>query len=298
MLRLLKKLPVIGQSILVPPTVPVVRLEGMIGGMGAGRRNITAKKIEPVLKRAFSIPDINAVALIINSPGGSPAQSSLIAGAIRRWSEEKQVPALAFVEDIAASGGYWLATAADEIFADRNAIIGSIGVISQGFGLHEAIEKIGVERRVYTAGKSKSVLDPFRPEKPDDIKRLKRILEGLHKNFIAQVKDRRGDKLKEDDGLFTGDFWLAEDAIEHGLIDGVADMTTLLKERFGEKVQLLPIEQKRGLFSLPWSGGGDVGGDLRGDFGGGVTDRLLESATLNLADLAEEKIIRARYGLY
>ncbi len=226
------------------PTVAVLRLSGVIASGSRGA--LSDQGLAPLLERAFSKGKPTAVALIINSPGGSPVQSSLIGARIRRLSEEKEVPVFAFVEDVAASGGYWLASAADEIWADPSSVVGSIGVISAGFGAHEFLAKQGVERRVYTAGKSKSMLDPFRPENPDDVERLKGILEDLHKNFIGHVKDRRGAKLADQD-LFTGEIWLASKAQELGLIDGIGHLVPLMKERFGDKVKFRRYAAKKPL---------------------------------------------------
>ena len=205
--------------------------------------------LRPVIEKAFSKGKPAAVALEINCPGGSPVQSSLIAARIRRLADEKQVPVFAFVEDVAASGGYWLATAADEIVVDESSVVGSIGVISAGFGMTGLMEKIGVDRRVYTAGKSKSQLDPFRAENPEDVERLKGLLEDIHTNFIDHVKERRGDKLPQDQDLFTGEIWLAKRATELGLIDGIGHIQPLLKDRFGDKVKFRRYGAKKGLLS-------------------------------------------------
>ncbi len=224
------------------PLVSVVRLNGMIA---SGARGLNDDAIAPVLDKAFSRGKPKAVALIINSPGGSPVQSSLIGARIRRLSEENDVPVYAFVEDVAASGGYWLATAADEIWIDPTSVVGSIGVISSGFGLNKFIENYGIQRRVYTAGQSKSMLDPFRAEKPADVKRLKGILEQLHDVFIAQVKSRRGAKLPEDQDLFTGEIWVGEKAVDIGLVDGVGHLVPKMKELFGDKVRLKAYEMRK-----------------------------------------------------
>lgn len=230
-----------------PPLVSVVRLSGAIGMTGRGSLNDAA--LAPVLERAFTKGKPAAVALEINSPGGSPVQSSLIGARIRRLAEENNVPVIAFVEDVAASGGYWLAAAADEIWADDSSVVGSIGVISAGFGAHLLLARQGVERRVYTAGESKSMLDPFRPENPDDVERLKGLLNDIHRNFIEHVTARRGDALKADEDLFTGEVWLARRAAELGLIDGIGHLMPKLKERFGEKVRLRRHGLKRPLLS-------------------------------------------------
>ncbi|MHC9234178.1 S49 family peptidase [Pseudooceanicola sp. 502str34] len=217
------------------PTVAVVRLSGLIADGPRGGLNDAG--LAPVIEKAFRRGKPKAVALAISSPGGSPVQSALIAARIRRLAQEKEVPVIAFVEDVAASGGYWLATAADEIYADSSSIVGSIGVISAGFGAHVLLARQGVERRVYTAGQSKSMLDPFRPENPEDVEKLQRLLEQIHGNFIAQVTERRGPKLKQDKDLFTGEVWLGSRARELGLIDGIGHMVPVLKERFGDKVR-------------------------------------------------------------
>ena len=229
------------------PTVAVIRLSGMIAS--SGRATLNDATIGPVIEKAFSKGKPVAVALEVNSPGGSPVQSSLIAARIRRLAKEKNIPVLAFVEDVAASGGYWLAVAADEIYADSNSVVGSIGVISAGFGVHELLEKNGVERRVYTAGNSKSMLDPFRPEKPEDVARLKELLEDIHANFKEHITERRAGKLPQDRDLFTGEIWLARKATELGLIDDIGHLKPHLQERFGEKVQLRRYGAKRGFLS-------------------------------------------------
>ena len=229
-----------------PPTVAVVRLSGMIAS--GSRARLSDEVLAPILERAFSKGRPAAVALQINSPGGSPAQSSLIAARIRRLAEEKKIPVHAFIEDVAASGGYWLATAADRIWVDPASIVGSIGVISSSFGLHDFIARHGIERRIYTAGKSKSWLDPFQPEKPEDVERLKRLQEQVHALFINQVKSRR-DGLAEDRDLFNGDVWVGEQAVEVGLADAVGHLVPKMKAEFGDKVRLRNYGPKRSLFS-------------------------------------------------
>ncbi|MDO6478596.1 S49 family peptidase [Shimia thalassica] len=217
-----------------PPMVAVVRLSGMIG---AGNRGaLSDRALAPLLEKAFKKGKPAAIALEISSPGGSPVQSSLIGARIRRLAEEKEVPVFAFVEDVAASGGYWLAAAADEIYADESSVVGSIGVISAGFGAHVFLSRQGLERRVHTAGKSKSMLDPFQPENPADVKRLKGMLEQIHANFINHVKTRRGDKLENLPDLFTGEVWVGRGAQEMGLIDGIAHLVPFMKEKFGKDV--------------------------------------------------------------
>jgi serine protease SohB len=229
------------------PLVSVIRLNGVIASGARGQLNDTS--LAPIIERAFTKGKPKAVALVINSPGGSPVQSSLIAARIRRLSKEKDIPVYAFVEDVAASGGYWLATAADEIYAGESSIIGSIGVISAGFGLTGLIEKIGVERRVYTAGKSKSMLDPFQPEKPSDIKRVKALQSQIHGAFKAQVTKHRADKLVEGEDLFTGDVWLGREAINKGLADGIGHLLPVMKEKYGEKLRFRVHGARRSMLS-------------------------------------------------
>lgn len=246
------------------PTVAVIRLSGTIASGGRGALNDAS--LGPIIEKAFRKGKPTAVALLINSPGGSPVQSSLIAGRIRRLADEKNIPVHAFVEDVAASGGYWLATAADDIWADGGSIVGSIGVISAGFGAHIFLERQGVERRVHTSGKSKSMLDPFKPQKPEDVKRLKSILNQMHDLFTAHVMARRGDKLTKDIDLFTGEFWLGGQAIELGLIDGIGHIEPKLKELYGEKVALVRYGRRKGLFRK-------FGATLVNDAIGAVEDR-------------------------
>lgn len=228
------------------PFVAVIRLQGAIANGGRGLDN---PSLAPVIEKAFRKGKPAAVALEINCPGGSPVQSSLIASRIRRLADENKVPVFAFVEDVAASGGYWLACAADEIFIDACSITGSIGVISSGFGAHEAIAKYGVERRVHTAGSSKSMMDPFKPEKPADVKKLKSWLDDLHMTFIAYVKSRRGTKLSDNPDLFTGEIFIGQKGIDEGLVDGIGHLVPVMKQRFGDKVQFRRYGQKKSLLS-------------------------------------------------
>ncbi len=230
------------------PTVAVIRLTGMIASSST-RPGLNDETIGPVIEKAFSKGKPDAVALEINSPGGSPVQSSLIGARIRRLAAEKDIPVFAFVEDVAASGGYWLAAAADEIYADPSSVVGSIGVISASFGVHEFIERHGIERRVHTAGKSKSMLDPFRPEQPDDVARLKTLLEDIHDNFRDHITERRGAKLSDKHELFTGEIWLAQRAVELGLIDGIGHLKPFLQERYGDKVRLRRYGVRKGILS-------------------------------------------------
>lgn len=225
------------------PTVAVVRLSGAIGGAGRGTLNDQA--LASMLEKAFRRGKPDAVALEINSPGGSPVQSSLIGARIRRLAEEHDVPVIAFVEDVAASGGYWLAAAADEIFADESSVVGSIGVISASFGAHVFLTRQGLERRVHTAGQSKSMLDPFSPEKPEDVTRLKGMLEQIHANFINHVKSRRGPKLDTVPELFTGEVWIGREAKTLGLIDGIGHLVPEMRARFGKDVKFRRYGVKR-----------------------------------------------------
>jgi len=231
------------------PVVAVLRLNGIIGTSAPLRPALNIASVNDLIERAFATSRAKAVALVINSPGGSPAQSHLIMRRIRSLSTEKKIPVYAFIEDVAASGGYMIACAADEIFADPASIIGSIGVVSASFGFDRLIDKIGVDRRVHTAGRSKAMLDPFRPEQADDVEHLKALQQELHTMFIALVRERRGGRLADDEGIFTGAFWLAERAIALGLADGLGELNATLRDRFGEKVKLKPISAGRGFIA-------------------------------------------------
>lgn len=248
------------RKIISPPgNVAVIRMEGVIGQTGRfSKGGLTSKDYAFLIKKAFSIGNLKAVALVINSPGGSPVQSALIAREIRYHAEAKKVPVLAFIEDVGASGGYWLACAGDEIFAMDASIVGSIGVIAAGFGFQELIEKHGIERRVHTSGKSKALLDPFQPEKPADVKLLKAAQEDIYAGFVEYVKERRGDKLigKETE-MFSGAIFSGKKAHELGLIDELGDLYSECRTRFGEKVEfktLIPakgfLERKMGMSAL------------------------------------------------
>ena len=226
------------------PAVAVLRLQGVIASGGRGA-TLNDAGLAPLIERAFRRRRPRAVALVINSPGGSAAQSSLIAGRIRRVASERKVPVFAFVEDVAASGGYWLAAAADEIWADGNSIVGSIGVISASFGFHEFIERHGVERRVHTSGRSKSMLDPFRPEKEEDVSRLKELQEQIHESFIDHVRRRRHGKLADDEALFSGQIWVGDGARRVGLVDGIGHLVPTMKERYGDKVRFIEYQRRK-----------------------------------------------------
>ncbi|MFN3656489.1 MAG: S49 family peptidase [Pseudolabrys sp.] len=268
------------------PVVPVVRLTGTIGVVTPLRPGLMLSGIARSLERAFSIRGARAVALVINSPGGSPAQSHLIHRRIRQLAAEKEIPVLAFVEDVGASGGYMLACAADEIVCDQYSLVGSIGVVGGTFGFVELMEKLGIERRVYASGERKVMLDPFQPEKPDDVARIKAIQTDIHAHFISLVKERRGAKLTGDDAtLFSGEFWTADKAIALGLADRIGDLRSVLRERYGDKVRTPLIEAERGFLGRRLSGVG--------------LDRL--AAQPGLADefvsALEKRALWSRYGL-
>lgn len=244
----------------LPPVVAVVRLGGVIGSLGPLRRGLTLAGVARSLERAFKLDGVEAVALVINSPGGSPVQSALIHDRIRALADEHGVRVFAFAEDVAASGGYWLALAADEIFADNSSIIGSIGVVSAGFGFTQVIERLGVERRVHTAGDKKMMLDPFRPEDPEDIARLEAIQADIHDSFKQLVRARRGDALTADDEeLFSGAFWTARRARDYGLIDGIGDLRGTMRARYGEHVKLRVVGGERGWLRRRLGGGEATG---------------------------------------
>jgi signal peptide peptidase SppA len=230
--------------------VPVVRLSGVIGAVTPLRPGMSLAGVARMLERAFAVKNAKAVALVINSPGGSPVQSRQIYLRIRQLAEEKKLPVLVFVEDVAASGGYMIACAGDEIFCDPSSILGSIGVVGGSFGFQELIKKLGVERRLYTAGAHKAMLDPFLPENPDDVTRLKALQQEIHTIFIALVKQSRGARLKgADDVLFTGEYWAGESSISLGLADAIGDLRSTLRARYGEKVQTPLIAPASGMLS-------------------------------------------------
>src|SRR6202047_3873913 len=230
--------------------VPRVRLSGVIGAVAAMRPGMSLAGVAKTLERAFATKNAKAVALVINSPGGSPVQSRQIYLRIRQLAVEKKLPVLVFVEDVAASGGYMIACAGDEIFCDPSSILGSIGVVGGSFGMTELIKKIGVERRLYTAGAHKAMLDPFLPEDPDDVARLKAIQREIHAIFLALVRESRGRRLKgADDMLFTGEYWAGQTSISLGLADGIGDLRSTLRARFGDKVSTPVIAPASGMLS-------------------------------------------------
>ena len=228
------------------PRIAILRLCGVIGKAGfIGSKGLSLEDLNDRIEEAFSCNKLEAVCLIINSPGGSPVQSELIAKRIITLSKSKKIPVYSFVEDVAASGGYWLACAGSKIFASKNSIIGSIGVISSSFGLQEAINKIGIERRIYTSGKNKSILDPFMPAKESDIELIKTLQSTVHAHFIEYVKTRRSGKITQDDDLiFNGEFWAGDIALDYGLIDGIDDVYSFISNEFGDKVKIEYIKPK------------------------------------------------------
>jgi signal peptide peptidase SppA len=231
------------------PVVAVLRLDGVISPRG--RRSLSLRRYAGAIERAFSLRGLKAVALAINSPGGSPVQSSLLYRRIRQLADEKDVPVIAFAEDVAASGGYWLAMAADEIYAEESSLLGSIGVVSGGFGFTEAMARLGIERRLHTAGENKSLLDPFLPEEPRSVERVDALLQDLHESFKDLVRRRRGAKLTGEEALlFSGEVFTGRRALTHGLIDGIGELRGVLRARFGDAVRLRAVEPERRRFSL------------------------------------------------
>ncbi len=271
------------------PVVPVVRLSGVIGLSTPLRPGVTLAGLARPLERAFGMRKARAVALLINSPGGSPVQSHLIYRRIRQLAAEKAVPVIAFAEDVAASGGYMIACAADEIICDSSSIVGSIGVVGGSFGFAKLMDKLGIERRLYTSGERKAMLDPFLPEKPEDVERLKTVQREIHEDFIALVKERRGARLVgPENDLFSGEFWTGNKAVELGIADGVGDLRSVLRERFGDKVVTPLVPAARGWLGRlqPGVGAGGLDGLLRRpDFAEQVISAL------------EARALWARYGL-
>jgi len=268
------------------PKVAVLRLDGAIGPSTSRLRgamlNIHSQAAR--IERAFKIRKLSAVALVVNSPGGSAVQSALIASRIRALAEENDVAVFAFAEDAAASGGYWLACAGDEIYVNEASIVGSIGVISSGFGFQDLIARYGIERRVHAAGENKAVLDPFLPERPEDIERLKESQAAVHEHFIAYVRARRGDRLHGDaPDLFTGAFWTGQKAVELGLADAIGDVRSVMREKYGNHVQLVPIAERRSFLRSMF--GRTRAPAIEADF----ADRVLTAV--------EERLIWSRYGL-
>jgi serine protease SohB len=271
------------------PVVPVIRLSGAIGLSTPLRPGVTLAGVARPLERAFGMRRARAVALLINSPGGSPVQSHAIYRRIRQLSEEKGVPVIAFAEDVIASGGYMIACAADEIVCDPSSIVGSIGVVGGSFGFVRLMEKLGIERRLYTSGERKAMLDPFLPEKPDDVNRLKAVQRDIHEDFIALVKERRGARLVgPENDLFSGEFWTGRKAVELGIADSVGDLRSTLRQRFGDDVVTPLVSPARGWLGRvqPGVGATEWDGFLhRPNFAGEVISAL------------EARALWARYGL-
>ncbi len=266
------------------PIVPVVRLSGPIGISMPLVSSMSLASVSKQLDRAFSYRRAAAIALVINSPGGAPTQSHLIHQRIRQLAEQNKKKVIVFVEDVAASGGYMIACAGDEIVADTYSIVGSIGVVSASFGFDKLIKKLGIERRVYTAGESKRQLDAFKPERPEDVRRLKELQTKIHEDFIALVKKSRGKRLNGSDKvLFNGEYWLSEQALKYGLIDAVGDLRGHLKKRFGKNVYAPLITPPGGFFSrrIPGMSGAIIGDDL----------------AKNALAALEERALWSRYGL-
>jgi signal peptide peptidase SppA len=266
-----------------PPQVAVLRFDGLIGMRGP--RGLSLRRFAAAIERAFSLRRLKAVALVVNSPGGSPAQSSLLFRRIRQLAEQKDVPVVAFAEDVAASGGYWLALAADEVFADETSLLGSIGVITASFGFADALRRLGVQRRLYTAGDNKSLLDPFLAEDPKGVERLTALQQDMHQSFKDMVRSRRGTRLKgEETTLFSGEVFTGRRALELGLIDGIGDLRSVMRQRYGDNVRLAAVEPERRRFSFL----GRFGLPRRPDIGDIAADLLAR---------LEERLIWARFGL-
>ena len=277
-----------------PPVVPVVRISGVIGGSQPLRSGVTLAAMAGPLEQAFSTGGAKAVAIVVNSPGGSPVQSSLIYKRIRALAEEKELPVFIFAEDAAASGGYMIACAGDEIYADESSVIGSIGVISAGFGFTGLIEKLGVERRVHTAGDNKGMLDPFQPEREDDVKRLLELQGEVHTYFRDLVKGSRGEKLKGEEGeLFSGAFWAAKGALERGLIDGIGDLRGIMRDRFGKEVKLRLVAPRRSFWPFGNTVKSSQKTDALPDFGPNFADSLADG----IISALERRSIWSRFGL-
>jgi signal peptide peptidase SppA len=270
--------------------VPVVRLSGVIGAVTPLRPGMSLAGVARTLERAFAMKNAKAVALVINSPGGSPVQSRQIYLRIRQLAAEKKLPVLVFVEDVAASGGYMIACAGDEIFCDPSSIMGSIGVVGGSFGFQELIKKVGVERRLYTAGEHKAMLDPFLPENPDDVARVKALQREIHTIFIGLVRQSRGTRLKgSDDVLFTGEYWAGETSVSLGLADAIGDLRSTLRARYGDKVLTPVVAPSTGLLS------GLLG---RKSAGAGTLSQLDGIAGLpdELISALESRAIWAKFG--
>lgn len=282
MAKYIDQIPFIGEYLNPTDKVVVLRMAGVIADSSQMRRaGINYHKFKEAIEKAFDVPRAKAVAIVINSPGGAPAQCSIISSAIQKLSNDKKIPVYTFIEDVAASGGYWLACLGDEIYAQSTSIVGSIGVISSGFGLDEFIKSHDITRRIYTSGRDKSFLDPFKPEKADDVARLKSIQADMHETFKDWVRQQRGIRLNGDDStLMEGGFWTGRAAHELGLIDGIGDVTSVMREKFGDDIRFVDCspEKKSWITSLlPF-------GEARIDIG-------------DVLDKAEERTIWSRFGL-
>jgi signal peptide peptidase SppA len=284
--KLTARLPMFGDRNNGKPVVAVVKLHGVITPTPSplARGAININTVESALTRAFDHDRLRAVAITVNSPGGAPTQSALVAERIRELADRKKVPVLAFCEDVAASGGYWLACAADEVYAHRSSLIGSIGVVTSGFGLNGLLERVGVERRVYTAGAHKVRLDPFRPEKDEDVEWLKSLQGQLHDQFVDWVRERRGARLTDGEELFTGEVWTGAKAKELGLVDGVGNLREVINERYPD-AEISVAEPKRPLLARLGIGGSAAG--LRSP-----ADLLLAAV-----EAAEARATWSRFGL-
>jgi len=277
------------------PVVPVLRLAGAIGVSSPLNPGLSLASLAEQIEKAFSVKHAKAVALQINSPGGAPVQSKLIHDRIRALAGENGLPVYSFIEDVAASGGYWLCLAGDEVYGDASSIVGSIGVISAGFGFDRAIDKLGVDRRVYTAGERKMSLDPFQPERAEEVERLKALQKDVHQSFVNHVRARRGERLNgDDDLLFTGEFWSGARAVELGLIDGLGDLRSVMREKFGEEVELKLVQPRRGLFKRISAVGSHAGQFAPEQFANG---QLAAALSDGLLSTLEARALWARYGL-
>ncbi|EER21549.1 MULTISPECIES: S49 family peptidase [Rickettsia] len=263
--------------------IAVLRLSGVIGKVSTMQSGLTLESLNELIEKAFKIKKLKALCLIINSPGGSPVQSELIAKRIRDLAKENKIKIYSFIEDMAASGGYWLACSGDRIYASYSSVIGSIGVVSSGFGFHEAINKLGIERRVYTEGKNKAILDPFKPINKDDLKIIKDLQKQVYEHFVEYVKTRRVGKLtQQDEILFNGEFWAGQTALDYGLIDGIGDMYSVMKEKFGDNIKFQYLCAKQ-----PW---------LKKKLG--MSSKILADNFANsLIDAVENKIINDKFDM-
>jgi len=267
------------------PTIAILRLEGVIGKGGGMKPGLSMAGVNKLIEKAFEFSQLEAICLVVNSPGGSPVQSELITNRIIQLAKKHEVPVYSFVEDVAASGGYWLATAGEKIFASRSSVIGSIGVITSGFGFQEAIHKMGIERRVYTQGKNKSVLDPFQAVKESDIHIIHSLQRNIHEHFIESVKKRRGSRLTQsDDILFTGEFWTGETALDYGLIDGLDNVYSFIEKHYGDNIKIEYIEGQQSWIKKKL---GMVN----------ISEQFASDLSENIISKAEEKLISSKFEM-